>query len=481
MIRVNPYWWLDPSPSKSGSSNQTENCFIFEPGASRHEITDQTKSNQTLSVRAHNLLSRIKSFFQKKLSHLQDSKFVKQFIHKKQIEIVSPPPFTANEPEVDSSLADSHSTTLPQEPPPVRANEPEVNSSLADSRLATLPQEPPIVSPPPANEPEVVSSLAAAILPQEPPIVSPPPANKPSASSRTDFSNGYTRGMFSYVGSTVYNTTSAVCGFVSYYPFGCISSLASGAMSATSNVFSVAYAAAEAMVSDFNPSYFPEVKDDESDKPERSDSPVVEVPPEITPPAFSEPVVPPSSTTPDKQEQPAPDTVPPTALPLVETPVSSQASPAAPAINLKIEDLPCTPDNEGNVGYLIDAFVHWRKASLIYHQAELLKKFKAVNSVHPLKLLFVVFSNLAIKRNMLEMFKKHPIFTSALFYGFTKYGITINGMNETFNKSNIDNKLLPYLNDFARITHKDLPTLRQFVEAKKWVEMFHYVLDYVPT
>jgi len=406
LIRVNPYWFIDPPSSESGSSNQTKSSgFISEPGASPHVITDQTKSNQILFVRARKLLSLIKSFFHKKLLYLQDSKLVRNYIRKRQIETVSTPP--------------------------VRALE--VDSSLTDSRPGNLPQERPIVSTPPT-------------LPQVPPIETP--VIKDSSS--------YTN-IVLYVVNPAYITTCAVykygCSWLSV-PFGCMSSLASGAMSATSNVLSVAYAAAEAMALDYNPYYFAE--EDKSDKQENSDSHVVEVPPKIPPPSVR--------TLPE-------------ALPLAEPPVPSQPNPTAPSLNLKVENLECSKANQDNIGYLINAFPNWYKASLLTNVNSLIAKFTAVSSVHPLKFLSVVFFNQSIKDNMLKMFESHPKYTSSFFDGFNFGVFNEVGLNARFTMSKNEDGLLPYLEDFARITGKELLTLRQFVTDEKWEEMFRYVLD----
>jgi len=479
-------------------------------------VIDQTRSNYVSFAKIKNLFSQIKALFQKKLPHFRGIKFKWCLFRKKPIAVVptslgntkgsveeGPPPLnspsaTSNQhPKVPETVGDSK--LEPQNPSESSRTplllDPSVEASIqADLPPATSQQKAPqIKTADPKEESSSPNPNATENLNRE--------TQNPdeSASSRTDSSNGYTRGMFSYVGSTAYNTTSAVCGFVSY-PFRWMSSLASGVMSATSNVLSVAYTAADAMASDINPSYFPE---DKSDKPERSDPHVVEDPADITPPPPSKPVIPasmtslgPSSTIPDKQEQSALSSVDssvnslaaPSSIsespPLSETDSASPAVslvPFAPSLNLKVENLECSQDNEANIGYLINAFPNWFKPILLSKIFTLIAKFSAVKDVHPLKFLFVVFSNPSIKCNMLNMFKKHPKYTSSFFNGFSYSKFSDIGLNARFTTSKNKNELLPYLEDFARITHKDLSTLRQFVEAEKWVEMFHYVLDYNPT
>jgi hypothetical protein len=505
------FWVYDSFPSNGRSSDQTEpsprSCKL---GSSEHVVIDQTRSNYVSFAKIKNLFSQIKALFQKKLPHFRGIKFKWCLFRKKPIAVVP------------TSLGNTKGS-VEEGPPPLKSpsatsnQHPKVPETVGD--LKREPQDP-FASPrtPPLLDPPVEASIQADLPPatsqqEAQPIKTADPKEESSslnpngtenlnretqnpdesASSRTDSSNGYTRGMFSYVGSTAYNATSAVCSFVSH-PFRCMSSLAPGVMSAASGVLSVAYTAAQAMVLDFNPSYFSEDKDDKSDKPKRSDPHVVEDPAEIIPPPPSKPVIPASVTSLEPSSTTQSELTPADSLdvtrsisespPLSEIDSASTAVslvPSAPSLNLKVENLECSQDNEANIGYLINAFPNWFKPILLSKIFTLIAKFSAVKDVHPLKFLFVVFSNPSIKCNMLNMFKKHPKYTSSFFNGFSYLNFSDIGLNARFTTSKNTNELLPYLEDFARITHKDLPTLRQFVEAEKWVEMFHYVLDYNPT
>jgi len=97
-----------------------------------------------------------------------------------------------------------------------------------------------------------------------------------SADPTTAPSLDYSNGVVSYVRSSAYYTTCAVCRGVSFLfrPLTSIRPLVSDAISFTSNVLSVAYDAADEMASvihpDISPTDSPESEDDESDKSERS-------------------------------------------------------------------------------------------------------------------------------------------------------------------------------------------------------------------